>query len=1093
MNIHRFKWFKPVVAVLFGLAGFAVNLHAPQIYQEAGLKLNFFWGMVFPLAVALAWGWRFGLLSALAGGTLWVWWLWPEAGWGNVYSFSIFTLWMVWHGWWADHKRVNDRWFFSPFLVEAPFRVVASAGFLTLFVWLVSLNPPPWDAGATITTVGKDWIGILAVKHVFEGYFILLAAYAALGMGPVRKVFGLARVAAQRDVTTIFAAGILLAAALWFADNAAHFYAQHGPAKNLWDALAFHPTGPDLSTRVFYMAVLLAGTAAFAKFTRHRALLQGMLDHQNRVLLAIRNVNQLITRERDRDRLLDEACAMLVETRGYHNVWVALFANPLRVESPPPESPGIAATHHAGFGNGSFARMRTLLDAGTLPMCAGEALRKSGVHVVKEAPAECANCPFAREYQGRAGLVTRLESGGQIFGWLSASIPKEFAGDPQETGLMREIAGDLAFALEGIRIGETLDDTREREAAVVRAGRVGLWDWDLRTGRVFYSPEWKRQIGYEDDEIGDGFEEWQSRVHPDDLEATLAAIRSNIEQRSESYSVEFRFRHKNGSHRWILAQAAVTSPPGGEPTHVLGTHVDVTDIKRTEEALRQSQRDYRLLFEGMEEGFALHEIIPDADGKPVDYRYLSVNRAFEKMTGMCAADVVGRTAKEVFPDAGGPWSDFCGRVATTGKPDSIEAHSAQLGRDFAVSAFRPQPGQFAVVFTDVTERNLASRRIQKAMREAEAANHAKTMFLATMSHELRTPLTPILGFSEFVLGDENLTADQREAIETIHRRGNDLLRLINDLLNFSTLDAGEIRIHPEPVMVGELVADAVALFSGEADRKGLRMATSIDPRLGEPLLLDAPHMRQILQNLIANSVKFTTSGSVRISAKLADGTLLVAVTDTGEGITPADCARIFDLFYQADSSPTRRHGGAGLGLSICKRLVTLMGGEIRVESVPGHGSTFHVSIPAQIASTPAPPMPDTPEPPRRTTRILLAEDDETNARVTQKILERAGHTITHATNGCEALDLCEKQEFDLILMDLKMPVMDGLEAARQLRERGVNTPIVALTACAFDQDRVTCLASGMIDWISKPVDWKKLVAVIADLVTPPSPPPGDRT
>lgn len=821
---HR-KGFKPVVAIAMGLAGFVVSWHAQQLYEADALTVNFLPGLVFPLLVALAWGWRWALVSALAGGTQWVWWLWSEDGWGTVYSFAIFTLWVVWHGWWAEHKRTTNRWYFSPFAVEAPFRVVSEVGFVTLFVWLVSQNPPPWNPEATITSVPWDWILVSEGKHVIEGYLLVLVAYTALGLGPIRKFFGLARKPSQRDLTTIFSVGILVVVGLWFAYNVAHYYAQQGVAKNLWDALVFHPTGASLVTRILFMAVLLGGTAAFARFTQQRAKLQTTLDHQNRVLLAIRNVNLLITRERNRQQLLDQACKLLVETRGYQNVWIALLDVPLDRGTPLPESFHVTAWHRAGSDDDSQAPMHASLASGQVPSCVRAAFKVPDVLVLQNPASECRDCVFACHDQGHAGLVVRLESGGRIHGWVNASIPPHCTDDPLERALMREISDDLAFAIESIHTGESLEETRRREEAAVRAGRVGLWDWDLATGRVFYSTEWKRHLGFRDDEIGDTLDEWESRVHPDDLPPTMAAIRSHIEHCAEGYSVEYRLRHKDGSYRWILSQASVMSSPDGHAIRVMGTHVDVTDIKRMN-----------------------HELL-------------------------------------------------------------------------------------------------------ETTRQAEAASRAKSMFLATMSHELRTPLTPILGFSELLLDDANLTPEQQEAIKTIHQRGNDLLLLISDLLDFSMIDADIIRMNPQFLDVRTVVEEAVALFAEAAANKGISITTALGPNLAQPLLLDPSRMRQILLNLLGNAVKFTESGEIHLAANVEEGSLLLSVADTGPGIAEKDLKKIFDVFFQADSSMTRKHGGAGLGLPICKRIVAAMGGEIRVESTPGKGSTFHVSIP----DSPAPP------------------------------------------------------------------------------------------------------------------------------------------
>ena len=310
-----------------------------------------------------------------------------------------------------------------------------------------------------------------------------------------------------------------------------------------------------------------------------------------------------------------------------------------------------------------------------------------------------------RAIQGHAPLASEyriVRANGQVR-WVNVLGHAVY----DDTGKALRMLGVCADVTERKQAAQALEEALLRQAAAVKAGNVGLWDWDLRKNDVHYSAEWKHQIGYAEDEIGDGFEEWQSRVHPEDLAPTLKHIQTAITAVQAHWQAEFRFRHKDGSYRWILAQAAVLKDETGRPIRTLGSHVDITERKQAEAALRESETRFRLLFDQMLTGFALHEIICAPDGTPVDYRFLAVNPAFERLTGLHAARVVGRTAREVLPGLESHWIEAYGRVALNGEPAEFESTSMALGKTFEVRAFSPVPGQFAAIFADVTARKRA--------------------------------------------------------------------------------------------------------------------------------------------------------------------------------------------------------------------------------------------------------------------------------------------------------------------------------------------------------------------------------------------------
>ncbi len=392
---------------------------------------------------------------------------------------------------------------------------------------------------------------------------------------------------------------------------------------------------------------------------------------------------------------------------------------------------------------------------------------------------------------------------------------------------------------------------------------------------------------------------------------------------------------------------------------------------------------------------------------------------------------------------------------------------------------------------------------KEARKAAEAASRAKSEFLANMSHEIRTPLNGVLGMLQLA-ETTPLDDEQREYIATALLSGRTLLTLINDILDFSKIEAGYIELRDAPCDVRELLRSLLRIFHKQALVKGLQLRSEIDPALPGLVLLDAGRLRQVLFNLLGNAVKFTEYGSIDVAlrcARFEDDDLLklhFTITDTGIGIPEDHLQTIFNPFTQVDGSFTRRFSGTGLGLSIVKRIVALMGGEVGVESVPGQGSTFAFSVlVGQVDNADLRPAPRSERngfpTPKIALNVLIVDDDEVSGEVIARHMARTGCKTTLAENGQEALQALKRERFDLVLMDVQMPVMDGWEATRRIRsgECGMTAdqvPIVALTGHALDGDREKCLAAGMSDYIAKPVDLAELSRLIARRfqATPPA-------
>jgi signal transduction histidine kinase len=404
----------------------------------------------------------------------------------------------------------------------------------------------------------------------------------------------------------------------------------------------------------------------------------------------------------------------------------------------------------------------------------------------------------------------------------------------------------------------------------------------------------------------------------------------------------------------------------------------------------------------------------------------------------------------------------------------------------------------------VGELQYTSAGLHRAKLEAEDANRAKTAFLRNISHEIRTPLSAILGLAELLSGERATDEARRaELLARLSSNGRVLLALVDDLLDLAKVEAGRLQLEPVAVDPLAVIAEAVANLASEAERKGLRLTAQATSALPPLISTDPKRLRQILTNLIGNAIKFTERGGigVHVAAVAGAAKLEITVADTGIGLTPAQAAQLFAPFQQGDGSIAQRFGGSGLGLALSRRLAEGMGGTIEIATTaPGVGTTFRLVLPAPTAALPtgptAPTTPTTPTTtpptaaaPRRTrprplagVRLLLADDNRDIREPIMELLQASGAEVVEADNGLSALELALHGSFDVVLMDVRMPGIDGLEATRRLRQAGARVPIVALTADAVEEHRKECLAAGCDGYVTKPVELKTLLDVVGGLL-----------
>ncbi len=623
----------------------------------------------------------------------------------------------------------------------------------------------------------------------------------------------------------------------------------------------------------------------------------------------------------------------------------------------------------------------------------------------------------------------------------------------------------------------SLEDSEQRFRKIADASPVLLWISDEAGNRTLSNKAWCDFTGLSQEEsLADC---WRKTVHPSDREVYEAKWRERAQARTR-FQHEFRLRHMSGTYRWVMEQAIPLFGSNGHLEAYVSSCVDLS--LRSSDELQYQHNEAR--FRAISEAAPLGIVVTDSSGNCI-----YSNHRFQHISGLTAEQSLG--------------SGWLGAIHAEDR-DQIQSawfEATQTTKSFDTS-FRYQHTDGTVTWVslkaaainatdtvsgwvstleDITEKRQAESDLLAAKQAAETAMHTKSQFLANMSHEIRTPLTAIIGFAEALRDEGTYNQTQLHCLDVIRNNGQHLLTIINQILDLSKIDAGALTIEHGSCNIVQTIEEIRFMFAPTIADKGLSFSVESESSLPHVITTDALRFKQVLINLVGNAIKFTAAGGITLRVRWSDTEhqLHCEVTDSGIGMSPEQIDGLFKPFCQANESITRQYGGTGLGLSISERLVRALGGAMEVRSEPGKGSTFSFYItsqsPSQHSSPLAGMMPtgrkirgELIPPPQLSGRVLFADDALDNRRLVEMFLRKAGVEVVMVEDGKQAIDSALSSHFDLILMDVQMPVMDGLTATRNIRGAGISTPIVALSAGAMTSDVEKAIEAGCSMHLSKP-------------------------
>ena len=850
------------------------------------------------------------------------------------------------------------------------------------------------------------------------------------------------------------------------------------------------------------------GTAAEAEGGRNPGREEAELRRLNRAIHARTKCSRALVRATDENEFLWQVCRILVDHGGYRLAWVGYAEHDESRTVRPVAQTGAAAEYLKSL---KIVWADTELGRGPVGTC----IRTRHPAVSHNIAADPRMAPWrepalANCLASAAGLP--LLDGDEVLGALVvySSAPDSF--DHGEIELLTDLAADLAFGISMLRARAgrraeraEMERMRKQLAEGQRIAHLGSWDYIAATQETVWSDEQKRIYGLDPDQPSPSYEEMLRRcIHPDDAAELDRCFREAF-QNCRPFENENRIVRPDGGIRYIYNKALPHFDESGKLLGYVGATLDITERKLGEEKLRHAEERLRLAVEGANMGtwhwdlttnelncssasLELFGLSPGSDLNYVTFESAvhpedrdAVAQALQM--ALCQKSDFREEYRVVWPDRSQHWVKALGHVycGPDGKPQRMDG-----------------------LVLDITARKQtelalqqANERLELAKQAAEAANVAKGEFLANVSHEIRTPLNGVIGMTGFLL-DTELRPEQRRFAETTLSSAECLLALVNDILDFSKIEAGKLVLEIVDFDLRALLNDFSVPMAALSVNKGLKYSHFVAADVPNKLRGDWGRLRQILNNLVSNAVKFTHSGEITVQVNLvsetgSDALVRFSVHDTGTGISAELQRNLFEKFTQADTSISRRYGGTGLGLAISKQLVEMMGGEIRVASEAGVGSDFSFTVrlgkqwspPASAESSMRPPAsrPATMMVRRQGARVLVAEDNIVNQEVALGILRKLGLRADAVANGVEAVEALRSLPYDLVLMDVQMPEMDGLEATRIIRDPKSRVidhriSIIAMTAHAMRCDRERCLQAGMNAYLSKPVSPPALVEAL---------------
>lgn len=631
---------------------------------------------------------------------------------------------------------------------------------------------------------------------------------------------------------------------------------------------------------------------------------------------------------------------------------------------------------------------------------------------------------------------------------------------------------------------QKLTDCEQRYEMSMEAADLGVWDYQVNTGKTYYSKKWKSMLGYYPDELTDEHARWEELLHPEDKDRMTHFIHNFINSNLRIYEAEFRLKHKNGHYIWIKSRAAMLRDENGKAIRMLGTHRDITEEKKSESEL---EKLHQAIIQS-----PISVVITDTEG------YIEFfNPAFCKITGWNDQEIIGK--KPSFLKSGfqpASYYEKLWKTITSGNVWQGEFKNKKKNGEFywelaSISPIRNRYGNithYVKIAENISYMKKIEKDLKKAKQEAEMANNYKNHFLANMSHEIRTPINTIIGFSELIK-NENLPSQKRNKYSgIIEENSQSLLRLIDDIIDVAKIEANELKIRKEACSLGELFAELELTYTNFLKR---RQKTNLDLIFQLPeeahhdvIFTDPYRLKQILNNLYINALKYTEVGHIEIGYTiLNENKLRFFVSDTGAGIPANRIKNIFKRFSYSNETSSSETSGSGLGLSICKDLAVLLGGEINLKSVEGEGSVFFLTLPYDKIKIPMVKSPaKTPTQVRynfSNYTIMIAEDTPYNYEYLQSILQKTGANIVWAKDGIDVLKLYNSTKIDLILMDIQLPEISGYEATAQIRETNKSIPIIAQTAYAMPEDKQKCLDAGCDDVLVKPIRMDDVLSTVA--------------